>query len=79
MRRISIAAAALAGSVVAAGTVLAADVKVGVVMGLSGPPAIVDFGERSRTTRRPAASTKSTSSSTTTKPTRRRPCRWCSG
>lgn len=32
-------------ALVAAGAATAADVKVGVVMGLSGPPAIVDFGE----------------------------------
>ena len=45
MKKIRSAIAALAATVALAGTTLAADVKVGVVMGLSGPPAIVDFGE----------------------------------
>ena len=35
----------LAGVAVGLGSSLAADVKIGVVQGLSGPPAIVDFGE----------------------------------
>src|SRR5947199_4845063 len=45
MKKISVALAAILASAAYGGTSLAADVKIGVVMGLSGPPAIVDFGE----------------------------------
>ena len=45
MKKITTAIASIAASMALAGAALAADVKVGVVMGLSGPPAIVDFGE----------------------------------
>ena len=45
MQKFKTVMASIAASVAAAGAISAADVKVGVVMGLSGPPAIVDFGE----------------------------------
>ena len=45
MQKFKTVMASIAASIAAAGATSAADVKVGVVMGLSGPPAIVDFGE----------------------------------
>ena len=45
MQKFKTAMASIAASIAVAGATSAADVKVGVVMGLSGPPAIVDFGE----------------------------------
>ncbi len=45
MKKIKTVMASIAASMALAGATWAADVKVGVVMGLSGPPAIVDFGE----------------------------------
>jgi branched-chain amino acid transport system substrate-binding protein len=45
MKRFGVTLGAILSSAALGGASLAADVKVGVVMGLSGPPAIVDFGE----------------------------------
>lgn len=45
MKKIGVTLAAILSSAAFGGASVAADVKVGVVMGLSGPPAIVDFGE----------------------------------
>jgi branched-chain amino acid transport system substrate-binding protein len=45
MKKIGVTLAAILSSAAFGGASFAADVKVGVVMGLSGPPAIVDFGE----------------------------------
>ncbi len=45
MKKIGVTLGAILSSAALGGASFAADVKVGVVMGLSGPPAIVDFGE----------------------------------
>lgn len=45
MKKIGAALGAILASSAFGGTSLAAEVKIGVVMGLSGPPAIADFGE----------------------------------
>ena len=45
MKKIGVTLGAILSSAALGGTSFAADVKIGVVMGLSGPPAIVDFGE----------------------------------
>ena len=45
MKRFGVTLGAILSSAALGGASFAADVKVGVVMGLSGPPAIVDFGE----------------------------------
>lgn len=45
MKKNGAALAAILASTLLGGRGVAADVKIGVVMGLSGPPAIVDFGE----------------------------------
>ena len=45
MKKIGATIGAILASAALGGTSHAADVKIGVVMGLSGPPAIVDFGE----------------------------------
>ena len=45
MKKIGVTFGAILSSAALGGASFAADVKVGVVMGLSGPPAIVDFGE----------------------------------
>jgi len=45
MKKIGVTLGAILSSAALGGASFAAEVKVGVVMGLSGPPAIVDFGE----------------------------------
>lgn len=45
MKKFGVTLGAILSSAALGGASFAADVKVGVVMGLSGPPAIVDFGE----------------------------------